>query len=808
MVDVKSLTQTEAAERAALLSVQRYDIAVDLTDLPTGPHVRTTSTITFTCRTPGAHTFVDAAATVLRATLNGRELGPADEARLTLEDLAADNTLVVECEQADTRAGAGVHKAVDPADGEVYLWMSFEPDQARHVWACFDQPDLKAPHTFTVKAPSGWTVTSNTGTAETEASGTSTVWKFAATPPLSPYNTVVNAGPFHQVRRTIEGYDLGLYSRRSLAAVLDRDAEKLFTVTAQGLRFFGEQFGMPFPQPRYDQVFVPEFGGAMENFGCVTWSDSHLRRSTPSAGEDELQARILLHEMAHMWFGNIVTMSWWDDLWLNESFAEFAANWAAAEATVHTDVWSRHLTDGKVEAYLADQGPISHPIRQPIHDVAQAMSIFDAITYPKGASALRQLQVYVGEKAFRAGMTSYFARFAWRNTTLQDLIDELAAASGKDLDVWKEGWLETAGTDRFSLDLTGEQPVLVGSGPAGPPRPQVLAVGAYTVTGDALERTDLQLVDVQSERTPVNLPQGADFYLVNDDDLTFASTRPVASAATAGKLPTTIARAVAATSMWDALLTGEAGAQQTLDGLVAVLRVETAPSIVETYLQMAAAAAELWTPAAQRERSAEQLAEVCRQLADQPQLRRPALRTLARFTTDVEELIGDDIDLRWRALVRLSELGVDTAGPVADLLAQDPDPDAKNRAAAVRAAAPSAAAKAETWQAVVEHTLPLGAVYPVMSAFWRPGQEDLLAGYGEQYLTLLPTLHQGGMIPGLYFTAALFPVFGIDEAFVARAAEVKDGLAPVVATTLASRADEVARMLRARAQGETVGGGA
>ncbi|GLY30688.1 aminopeptidase N [Kineosporia sp. NBRC 101731] len=808
---VKSLTQGEAQERADLLGVERYEIAVDLTGLPTGPRVRTTSTITFSCRTPGAATFVDAAATVLGATLNGRALGPASGGRLPLDDLAAQNTLVVECEQMNTRDGAGVHKAVDPADGEVYLWTSFEPDQARWVWACFDQPDLKAPHTFTVTAPAEWTVTSNSGTARVsgtegpEGSPGPRVWEFDPTPALSPYNTVVNAGPFHQVRRQVDGYDLGLLCRRSLASVLDREAEQLFTVTAQGLRFFGEQFEMPFPQARYDQVFVPEFGGAMENFGCVTWNDGFLRRSDPTPVEKEQLARVLLHEMAHMWFGNIVTMRWWDDLWLNESFAEFACNWAASEATEYTDAWARHLAAGKLAAYLADQGPVSHPIRQPIRDVAEATSIFDSITYPKGASVLRQLQVYVGEKAFRAGTAAYFAKYAWQNTTLQDLIDELAAASGQDLSAWRDGWLGTAGTDHFTLDTSGEQPVLVGRGPEGSPRPQVLAVGAYRsglAPENGLTRTHRALVEVSSARTPLDLPGDADFYLVNDDDLTFATTRP-ADPAAAGRLPTPIARAVAVASLWDALVTGEMSAAQAVAGLVAVLDVETVPVLAGTYLNLAGDVAGDWAPAAHRAAIEAQVAEVARRLAAEPARRRAALRTLARVTGDPEALfgeVGDDIDLAWRTLVRMSELGGDTTAPVQDLLDRDPDPDSGMRAMTVRAAAPDPEAKATVWQALVDRSVPLPAIAAVSSAFWRPGQEAVLAGYSERYLALLPTLHRGGMIPALHLSRDLFPVFGIDEAYVARVTEAAAAgdVAPVVAKTLAERADEVARMLRTR----------
>ncbi|HZU57947.1 MAG TPA: aminopeptidase N, partial [Actinocrinis sp.] len=406
-----SLTQDEARERAALIAVERYEIDVDFTGLLTGDQVGCVSTVEFSCRRPGASTFVDCAAQVVEATLNGSPLGAPAEGRILLPDLSPRNRLVVRTTQADTTNGAGVHKAVDPADGEVYVWTSFEPDEARFVWACFDQPDLKAPHAFTVTAPAAWTVTSNSGAPRIEDAGEGTSagaarrWTFADTPPLSTYNAVVNAGPFHQIRRTAGGYDLGLYTRQSLAALLERDADEAFTLTEQGLSFYGRVFGMPFPQRTYDQVFMPEFGGAMENFGCVTWSDGFLQRSAPTAAERELFAKVLLHEMAHMWFGNIVTMRWWDDLWLNEAFAEFACNWAAAEATAYRDAWAGHLATGKQRAYLTDQGPISHPIRTQVRSTAEAASIFDAITYEKGASVLKQLMTYVGEENFSAGMT-------------------------------------------------------------------------------------------------------------------------------------------------------------------------------------------------------------------------------------------------------------------------------------------------------------------------------------------------------------------------------------------------------------------
>ena len=340
-----------------------------------------------------------------------------------------------------------MHRAVDASDKLVYVWTSFEPDEARRAWACFDQPDLKAVHGITVTAPEPWIVLSNTGDAIVEDAATGRRWTFHDTPPLSTYVPVVNAGPFHERRAEHGGHDLGLYARQSLAPCLDRDADELFALTAAGLAYFGEQFGMPFPQRRYDQVWVPDMGGAMENYGCVTWGDALMYRSDPTHAQRELRASVLMHEMAHMWFGDIVTMRWWDDLWLNEAFAEWAANWAVVASTEHTDAWASFLTGAKVNAYRADRASTTHPIRQPVNDVAEAMAGFDHITYSKGASVLKQLVAYVGEDDFVAGLRSYFQRFAWANASLDDLVAELEATSGLDLGGWVQGWLETSGTD-------------------------------------------------------------------------------------------------------------------------------------------------------------------------------------------------------------------------------------------------------------------------------------------------------------------------------------------------------------------------
>ncbi|MGK5682133.1 aminopeptidase N [Actinoplanes sp. URMC 104] len=803
-MSLRSLTQVEAEQRAALIAVEHYDISFDFTDLPTGPEVTCSSTVTFTCREPGASTFVDCVARVVSATLNGRPLPPAEEGRIALHDLAESNVVRVDTVQDDTTDGAGVHKVVDPADGEVYVWTTFAPDEARHVFACFDQPDLKAPHAFTVTAPAGWTVTSNSGDPQIQDLDGVRRWTFPDTPKLATYNCVVNAGPFHEVRREAGGHDLGLFCRRSLAAVLERDAEQIFTVSAQGLAFFGDVFGLPFPQRKYDQVFVPDFGGAMENWGCVTWDDTFLRRSDPTPAEQEFLAVVLLHEMSHMWFGNLVTMRWWDDLWLNEAFAEFACFWAAVRATRHTNAWVGLLAGEKLTAYLADQGPVSHPIHQPVRDVAEAASIFDAITYPKGAAVLRQLMTYVGEDTFVAGMKHYFARHAWGSTTLQDLIDALASTSGRDLNAWRAGWLETAGVDRLVLDGSD----LVGAGPAGPPRPQVVAVGAYTRGAGGLTRTALELVDVQGRSTPVPLPPGADLYLVNDEDLTFATTRPSPRDALfelAGELPTPVSRGVAVATMWDMLTNGEATPDEVVRCLTAVLAVETSDTVIEPYLRLAGDAAELWSGDHNRPALMAAFHDSCARLADQPARRQVALRGLIRSAANLDTVArlqqdaDGDFDLLWRCLTRAAELGGDTTAGVRDLLDRDPDPDAGFRALAVRAARADAGEKAAIWQAVaVDRTVPIGHMRAVAASFWRPGQDAVLSGYGDRYLALLTDFARGGMVPAMVYSGLLLPRFGVPADFPARAEKAVTDAAPVVRQTVLERADELRRMLRAR----------
>jgi aminopeptidase N len=819
MESLPSLTRIEAEERAALISVQRYDIEVDLTGMADGPDFRAVTTTRFSCRTPGASTFIDAALTVVSATLNGRVV-PTDQignGRIGLTDLGAENVLVVETVQSETADGEWVHRSVDPSDKEVYVWTSFEPDDARRAWACFDQPDLKAPHAFSVLAPAAWRVVSNSGDPAVTPHEGGRLWRFPETPPLSTYVPVICAGPFYEVRSERAGYDLGLLSRQSLARFLDRDAEELFELTAQGLTFFGDRFGLPFPQHKYDQVFLPDMGGAMENFGCVTWSDVVVYRSAPSYAEREGRALVLLHEMAHMWFGDMVTMVWWEDLWLNEAFAEWACYWAAVSATKFGDAWSSFLVGEKLAGYAADLAPSTHPIRMPVDDVSAAVANFDDITYPKGAAVLKQLFAYVGDDACVAGLRGYFAKYAWGNTRLADLMGELELASGRDLTAWTTGWLDTAGTDRLVLETDADgATVLRASGPGGtPPRPHRLNIGRYGRDDRGhLVRRELIPVETVGTATPIQSTMDADLVLVNDDDLTFASVRPDAAALrpmldSAAQLPTAVARALAVTTAWDMLFACEMSAADFIGCAVSVLRDEPVDSIVEPCLNLAVEAAEEWSPDARRDGLMEQVADLCLALAENPVRRQAAVRALARMATTsaqldrLRELAADDIDLRWRSLVRLAEVAAVDPAEVERLSHEDPDPDSWIRVLSVDAARPEPSAKEAAWAAMyTDHKVPMGALRPVRRAFWRRSQGELLAPYADRYLEGLPTLHLGGMIPALSLSTALYPGAGVDASFPAKAmaAAAREGVSPAVAKIVTELTDRLTRILRTRAR--------
>ncbi|GEP39385.1 aminopeptidase N [Nocardioides psychrotolerans] len=811
----KSLTRNEAEQRAALLTVDRYDLAVDLRGLFAGEVLESTATITFRCGTPGTETFVDCAMDVRTATLNGvpLDLATVADGRIPLPDLAADNVLVVTATQDDTAEGAGILRTVDPTDDLVYVWTSFEPDEARRVWACFDQPDLKAPHRFTVSAPPTWTVTSNDAPESVTDLEDGRLWTFPDTPPLSTYVVVVNAGPFHEIRSERGDHDLGIFCRQSLRGVLERDAPLIFDVTEQGLAFFGEQFGRPFPQRRYDQVFVPDMGGAMENWGCVTWGDGMVTRSAPSYNDEIYFANVILHEMAHQWFGDLVTMQWWDDLWLNEAFASWAADWALTGATRFTDAHAVFLAQFKMFGYRDDMGPATHPIRADIPDVDAATANFDSITYIKGQGVLAQLVAYVGEEAFVAGLRAYFRDHAWGNTRLDDLMSAIGTAADRDLGAWTHAWLDRAGTDTLTL---GDGAITAASPDDDAPRPHRLDIGCYSRTGSGrgLELTETVEVETAGVSTPVTLP-AADLRLLNDGDLTFAAVRSDEATTRAlldgaGDLPTALGRGLAVTTAWDMLVKGELPTAAFLDCVLAVLEREDSPALVEPFLTLAQRAVERWTPDAQVATAQRRLADVAAALAAVDEHRQPALSTLAATATDdahfalLDEAVAgaDDTDLAWSLLTRRAELGDPSPAAVAALLERDPDPDARVRALCVRAAQAEQAAKEEAWTEVFEkRSVPAGtAMSQVASAFWRPGQTDLLLPFAHRYVDEATRLSGGGMLAVMSLFRMMVPGVADDDVIArGRMAADDPAMQPQVRSTMLTAMDTLARMQRAQA---------
>jgi aminopeptidase N len=552
----ENLTREEAQRRAGLLTVDGYEVALDLRSATAPPPAkgprtfRSTTTIRFRCSEPGASTFADLIAPrVHSVTLNGRSL-PVDSvfdgSRIALDGLEAENELTVDAACAYSRTGEGLHHFLDPEDGEVYLYTQYEPADSRRVFANFEQPDLKARFTFTVTAPARWTVLGNgarQGEPQPLDEGAAAVWHFAPTEPISTYITAVVAGPYHYVTdiyRSPGGeleIPLGALCRKGLAKHFD--PEDVFTVTKQGLDFFHEHFGFPYPFGKYDQAFVPEYNlGAMENPGLVTFREEFVFRGKVTEASYEHRANVILHEMAHMWFGDLVTMRWWDDLWLKESFADFMGALALVEATRFKDGWITFANRRKSWAYRADQLPSTHPVTADIRDLEDAKLNFDGITYAKGASVLKQLVAYVGRDTFLEGARRYFQRHAWGNTTLADLLAVLEETSGRDMDEWSRAWLQTAGVNSLTPQVTCDSDgritelAVLQEAPGSHPvlRPHRVAVGLYRHEGmgRGLVRYARAETDVTGARTVVEELSGTerpDLVLVNDDDLTYCKTR-------------------------------------------------------------------------------------------------------------------------------------------------------------------------------------------------------------------------------------------------------------------------------------------
>ncbi|HEY3503900.1 MAG TPA: aminopeptidase N [Actinocatenispora sp.] len=770
-----NLARTEAVERARLLSDVTYRVELDLTDGSGGPGERTYSSrseIRFRCAEPGAATFVEICAETLRsATLNGTPLDLSSydpEKGLAVPGLAAENVLVVEADCIYSTSGQGLHRAVDPVDGEVYLYSQFETNDAQRTFACFDQPDLKAKHTFVVTVPKHWTVVSNSPVAETAERAHDKVVTFTEGAVMSTYVTAVCAGPYHEVRDSHDGIDLGVYCRKSLAEHLD--ADDILTITKQGFDFYHEQFGMRYPLGKYDQLLVPEYNaGAMENFGCITISEEHyLFRSQVTDFEYEQRANTILHELAHMWFGDLVTMRWWDDLWLNESFAEWASHWANAEATRFSDAWTTFLALRKRWGYGQDQLPTTHPVYTDVPDVETVEVNFDGITYAKGASILKQIVAYVGRDAFVRGLRAYFPKHAWGNATFDDLLGALEEASGRELRAYASQWLSTAqvNTLRPEVAVDGDTYASVAVRQEAPTdyptlRTHRLAIGLYDLDGGKLVRRKRVELDVSGPRTEVPELVGervADVLLVNDDDLTYAKIRlDDRSMATIvehiSDFATSLPRGLVWAAAQDMLRDAEMPARQFVQLVASGIAAETDVSLVTILVRTARQAINLyadpaWQPTGRAILTAA-LADVLTTAAPGGGLQLTFAQeyaSLARTPEDLAVLRGwlagegvptgltVDTDLRWhltQTLVALGEYGPDEIDAE---LARDNTASGQRQASLARALRPDPDSKADVWHQITTDTkLPNWLQRAMLQGFWHSAQLDLLAPYRDLY---------------------------------------------------------------------------
>ncbi|GAA3370178.1 aminopeptidase N [Streptomyces sannanensis] len=823
------LMRDEAQTRAQLLDVHRYTIDLDLT---TGDDTFESRTvIRFTART-AADTFVELKPAVLRSvTLDGQPLDPEtlNENRLPLTGLTAgEHELRVEAAMRYSRTGEGMHRFTDPTDGETYVYTQLFLDDVQRVFAAFDQPDLKSVFELTVTAPENWTVLGN-GIAEHTGDGR---WKIAPTPLISTYLVAVAAGPWHSVRAEHRGLPFGIHCRRSLAPYLDADAEEILEITRQCFDRYHEKFDEPYPFDSYDQAFVPEFNaGAMENPGLVTFRDEFVYRSAVTDTERQTRAMVIAHEMAHMWFGDLVTLQWWDDIWLNESFAEYMGFQILTEATRFTDTWTDFGIARKAWGYDADQRPSTHPVApdpEAVPDTASALLNFDGISYAKGASALRQLVAWLGDKDFLAGINTHFARHKFGNATLADFIDSLAASTDRDVNAWADAWLRTTGVDTLTAAAasgTGEWTLTVehtGS------RPHRIAVGVYDRDGaDAGTLILRERYETDVPGTPEPRPGIRPALVVpNDRDLTYAKIRldeeseETALRSLSG-VPDALTRAVIWNSLRDMVRDGELEPAAYLETAHAHLPEETDLAIIQGVLGFARTQiADRYAPAAQRPAALALITSISRALirrtedGEDPGLRLAAVRTfidsatqpdtIATWLTDGGVPGGPELDpeLRWRILTRLAVLGATGETAIAAELDLDPSATGQEGAARCRAALPDPEAKKAAWERMfTSDDLSNYLFSATAQGFWHPEQADLVSEYVERYYPAAVDLaaRRGPAIADAAGRYA-FPVHAVDtETLTLGEACLRDAdPTPALRRKLVDQLDDLRRALKVR----------
>jgi aminopeptidase N len=770
-------TRAEAAARAAHLAVASYELTLDLT---TGDEAFISETIIkFTCNKPGYDTFLDAVGkNVISATLNGQVVDTSnyDGESIFIKNLAVDNELIIKMNGLYSKTGEGLQRSVDPVDNEVYLYSQGETAFIRKMYPCFDQPDLKATFTLTAIAPDHWSVISNNPVKEkVELSDKKTKWSFTTTPRISTYITALIAGPYYSVTDKYVGkktVPLGIYCRKSLAEHLD--PEDIFLITKQGFAYFEKVFGLEYPFEKYDQIAVVDFNwGAMENAGAVTFLERLLVfRSKVTERMYNARANTILHEMAHMWFGNMVTMKWWDDLWLNESFAEWSSYLAMVEGTRFKNSWTGFNQERKNWAYRQDQLTTTHPIVSDMVDIDTVAGNFDGISYAKGASVLQQLVAHVGRDNFIAGLQKYFTKHAFKNTTLDDLLSELTITSGRDLKPWVSTWLQTAGVntlrpaleienDKYkSVSVIQEVPTMpVGSSEL---RPHRMAVGLYDLVGNNIALRKSVELDVAGSKTVVSELAGekvADLLLINDRDLSYAKVRfddrSIATLkAHLGKIDNSLTRALCWSAAWDMLRDAEINATDFIDIALAGLAGEDDIATVTIIANQLVTAVEFYSFPSKRDSARLKVGNAFEvMLANAKAGSDHQLQFARNFTSFassaehndlIKELLDGklaglkvDADLRWTFVIALSERGLMDKESLAAELLKDNTLTGQLSHATALAAMPTPEAKAETWKSITTEEITTSLREAKLAGFMRALHRPLLAAYVDPYFDLL-----------------------------------------------------------------------
>ncbi|WP_435190725.1 aminopeptidase N [Streptomyces sp. bgisy126] len=823
------LTRDEAQTRAQLLDVHRYLVDIDLT---TGAETfESTSTVRFTARAAG-DTFVELKPVTLHsATLDGEPLDPAalDGNRLPLSLTEGEHELCVTTTMRYSRTGEGMHRFTDPTDGESYVYTQLFMEDVQRVFAAFDQPDLKAVFEVTVTAPDDWTVLAN-GITERRPDGT---WKAAPTPLLSTYFVCVAAGPWHSVRTEHAGLPFGIHCRRSLAPHLDADADEILAVTKACYDRYHEKFDEPYPFDSYDQAFVPEFNaGAMENPGLVTFRDEFVFRSAVTVTERQTRAMVIAHEMAHMWFGDLVTLRWWDDIWLNESFAEYMGYQTVNEACsdLFPDTWIDFGVTRKAWGYEADQRPSTHPVApdpEAVPDTASALLNFDGISYAKGASALRQLVTWLGEKDFLAGINIHFERHKFGNATLADFIDNLAAATDRDVHGWAEQWLRTTGVDTLTPRLDGEGLHWNLTVDRDGARPHRISAGLYDrdPSGDLVLRERREL-DVPQD-TPAELtgPRPA-LVVLNDGDLTytklrFDETSQESALRGLSRIPDPLTRAVVWNALRDMVRDGDLAPVEYLAVAGAHLTEETELALVQGILAFARhQIADRYVTADERPAALATLNGIARALlrrtedGEAPGLRLTAVRALVDSATTPDKIAswldegtvhgGPELDpeLRWRILARLAVLGATDEPAIAAELERDPSATGQEGAARCRAALPHPEAKAAAWSALFDSDDLSNYLFTATAqGFWQPEQADLVKEYVPRFYEAAAALgdRRG---PAMAEAAGrhAFPAYAVDADSLALGEHhlADTPMIPALRRKLVDQLDDLRRALKVR----------